>query len=91
MEFTWSPTKADLNLRKHKVSFQEASTVFNDPLSVTYPDPDHSMDENRFIIIGLSQRNKVVVVSHTYTNNSTQIISARPATRRERKFYEQGS
>lgn len=65
MKFEWNPDKAALNLKKHRVSFREASTVFNDPLSVTFPDPDHSYGEERYIIIGLSTASRVLVVPHT--------------------------
>ena len=68
----------------------EAATVFNDPLSLTYPDPDHSHYENRYITIGLSQSGKIIILSHTDRNNKIHIISARIATRQERKFYEEG-
>jgi uncharacterized DUF497 family protein len=72
------------------VSFREASTVFNDPLSVTFPDPDHSYGEERYIIIGLSTASRVLVVPHTDRADCIRIISAREATRQERKFYERG-
>jgi hypothetical protein len=91
MEFEWNPDKAVINLKKHNVSFQEAATVFNDALSVTFPDPDHSVGENRYIIIGISRFGQVLVVSHTDRENRTRIISARRATRQERRFYEEGS
>ncbi len=91
MEFEWNPDKAKLNLEKHGVSFQEATTVFNDPLSVTFPDPDHSIGENRYLIIGLSQFGQILVVSHTDRGEKVRIISARKATRQERRFYEEGS
>jgi hypothetical protein len=91
MEFEWDPNKADYNLKKHGVDFFEASTVFNDPLSITYPDPDHSLDEDRYIIIGLSMSNRLLLVAHTDRNEVTRIISAREATNRERKLYESES
>lgn len=91
MEFEWDPHKADYNLTKHGVDFVEASTVFNDTLSVTYPDPDHSLDEDRYIIIGLSVSNRLLIVAHTDRNEVTRIISARPVTNRERKLYESQS
>jgi uncharacterized protein len=65
MEFEWNPDKAELNIEKHGVSFQEASTVFNDSLSVTFPDPDHSIGENRYVIIGISRFGQLLVVAHT--------------------------
>lgn len=88
MEFEWNPDKAVINLRKHSVSFQEAATVFDDSLSVTFPDPDHSIGEDRYVIIGMSG---LLVVSHTDRGNRTRMISARRATRQERRFYEEGS
>jgi hypothetical protein len=91
MKFEWNPEKAVINLRKHDISFQEATTVFDDPLSVTFPDPDHSIGENRYIIIGMSRSGQLLVVSHTDRENRTRIISARRATRQERRFYEEGS
>lgn len=91
MEFEWNPDKAALNLEKHGVSFQEAATVFNDPLSMTFPDPDHSIGESRYVIIGLSRFGQLLVVAHTDREAKIRIISARKATRQERRFYEQGS
>lgn len=91
MEFEWNPEKAVSNLRKHNVSFQEATTIFDDSLSVTFPDPDHSIGENRYVIIGMSRSGQLLVVSHTDRENRTRIISARKATRQERRFYEEGS
>lgn len=89
MRFTWE-NKAAKNLTKHGVSFEEATTVFGDPLSVTYPDPDHSVDEQRFIIRGMSERGKILVVSHTDDGKLVRVISARDATYGERKSYEEG-
>ncbi|QMS88918.1 BrnT family toxin [Nostoc edaphicum CCNP1411] len=91
MEFEWNPDKAVINLKKHDVSFPEATTVFEDSLSVTFPDPDHSIGENRYIIIGMSGSGNLLVVSHTDRENCTRIISARKATRQERRFYEEGN
>ncbi|MDJ0597960.1 MAG: BrnT family toxin [Crocosphaera sp.] len=91
MEFEWNPDKAIKNIQKHNVSFTEAATIFNDPLSLTYPDPDHSLYENRYITIGLSQTGKIIILAHTDRNNKIRIISARLATRQERRFYEEGS
>ena len=90
MEFEWNPDKATINLRKHNISFHEASTVFGDSLSMTFPDPDHSIEEDRYVIIGMSESGKLLVVSHTDRENRTRIISARRATRQERRFYEEG-
>ncbi len=91
MEFEWNSDKAALNLEKHGVSFQEAATVFNDPLSMTFPDPDHSIGESRYVIIGLSRFGQLLVVAHTDREAKVRIISARKATRQERMFYEEGS
>ena len=88
MQFEWNPDKANSNLKKHGVSFIEAFTVFNDPLSVTFPDPDHSFGEERYVIIGLSSANRILIVPHTDRANRVRIISAREATRNERRFYE---
>jgi hypothetical protein len=87
--FEWDPRKAAANLKKHGVSFEEAMTVFGDPLSLNMPDPDHSEDEERFIVLGTSVRRRRVVVSYTERQPRTRIISARLATRRERRQYEE--
>ncbi|MBD0386712.1 MAG: BrnT family toxin [Nostoc sp. C3-bin3] len=89
MEFEWNLDKAALNLEKHGISFPEAATVFNDPLSVTFPDPDHSIGESRYIIIGVSRFGQLLVVAHTDRGEKVRIISARKATRQEKRFYEQ--
>lgn len=91
MEFEWNPDKAIINIEKHGISFQEASTVFDDPLSVTFPDPSHSIRENRCIIIGVSGFGQLLVVAHTDREENIRIISARKATRKERRFYEEGN
>lgn len=91
MDFEWDPDKAELNLRKHDISFAEAGTVFGDDLAVTVPDPDHSLDEDRFITIGWSNRRRLVMVSHTDRNNRVRIISARELTKTERKEYEEAN
>jgi hypothetical protein len=88
--YEWDPEKAKANLRKHAVSFEEAATVFLDPLAVTYPDPDHSEEERREITIGQSGRQRVVFVSHIQRGDRIRIISARKATRGERKQHEEG-
>jgi len=88
MEFEWDWKKGAGNERKHGVSFHEAASVFGDPLAVTYPDPDHSGDELRFLTFGLSRFNRLLVVSHTDRSDRVRIISARDATRRERRIYE---
>jgi uncharacterized DUF497 family protein len=89
LQFTWEPQKAASNLRKHKVGFPEAATAFADPLSLTISDPDHSVGEERFVLIGQSERRRLVVVAHVERGDLIRIISARPATRRERKTYEE--
>ena len=90
MEFEWDPNKAASNVTKHKVSFREAATVFRDPLSITFDDPDHADDEDRFITIGTSTGGRLLVVAHTDRGNRIRIISARETTRGEREFYEEG-
>ena len=90
LQFAWDARKAAANLRKHGVSFAEAATAFGDPLSITIPDPDHSEDEARFLLIGRSARQHLVVVAHVERGDIIRIISARPATRRERTEYEEG-
>ena len=88
MNFEWNTDKAEKNKRKHGISFQEALTVFQDILSLTYPDMDHSIDEERYLIIGLSSFGNVLVISHTFRNDNIRVISARKATTKERLFYE---
>lgn len=90
MEFEWDKNKAEANLLKHEVSFDEAKTVFNDPLYIDFYDPDHSDKEDRYIIIGESQRSRLLIVSYTEREHKTRLISAREATRREREYYEEG-
>ncbi len=88
LNFEWDDTKARLNVNKHGVTFEEASTVFKDALSTTFPDPSHSFNENRYIILGMTQFSKLLVISHTYREGSVRIISARDATKKEMQFYE---
>ena len=90
LTFRWDPGKAQTNLRKHGVSFPEAVTAFMDLLSTTISDPDHSYDEERFILLGMSDRRRVLVIVHTETDEDIRIISAREANRHERRQYEQG-
>ena len=89
--FEWDANKAKANLTKHKVSFEAATTVFGDPHSLTIPDPAHSQREDRFIIMGQSHEGKLLVVVHTERGDNIRIISARPASRRERKQYEEAN
>ncbi|MFV1988302.1 MAG: BrnT family toxin [Gemmatimonadota bacterium] len=91
MTFEWDPTKAKTNLAKHGVDFREAATVFGDALSFTVPDPDHSTHEQRYVTMGMSSIQRVLVVAHTEDGDRLRIISARCATRREQRAYEQGS
>ena len=91
MEFEWDPEKAAANVRRRRVSFNEAATVIADPLSTTFPDKAHSEGEMRFVTVGVSQRGRLLVVAHTERNDTIRIISARRATRREREFYAQGN
>ncbi len=90
MDFAWDPRKATANLRRHGIAFEEAATVFRDALSVTGSDPDHSVGEHRFVTFGISSRGKLLVVSHADEGLTIRIISARLATRYERKIYEEG-
>jgi hypothetical protein len=90
-EFEWDTEKAESNLQKHDVSFEEAATVFFDPLSLTIPDPLHSDEENRFVTTGLSNQQRQLVVVHSERDDRIRIISARLATSGERKKYESGN
>jgi hypothetical protein len=89
VEFEWDEDKVSENLRKHKVSFAEAATVFADPLGATISDPDHSAEEDRLITIGLSIQSRLLIVSHRDSDHRVRIISARRLTRNERKAYEE--
>ena len=89
MRFEWDPDKAGENLRKHGVSFEEASSALFDPLSATGRDPDHSVGESRFVTFGLSSSGRLLVVSHVERAGRIRIISARVATRPERQIYEE--
>ena len=89
--FEWDDDKAKSNLAKHGVGFEEAATVFADPLSWTIPDPAHSQVEDRFVIIGSSYHGKLLVVVHTERGDNIRVISARRASRQERKAYEEAS
>jgi uncharacterized DUF497 family protein len=90
VHFTWDPRKAVANVRKHGVGFREAATVVEDALSATLPDQQHSINEQRFVTIGVLSRGRLLVVAHTEPENTSRVISARPATRQEPTFYEGG-
>ena len=86
MKFTWDPVKAESNIAKHGIDFREAATTFLDPLSTTFPDVDHSLDEERFSTIGMSAHVRILVVSHTESEDNIRIISAGQATKHEQNF-----
>jgi uncharacterized DUF497 family protein len=88
IDFEWDVAKAKTNLSKHRVAFSEASTVLRDRLSITIHDPDHSVDEDRYITIGASIAGRLLMVAHTDRGDRTRIISARELTRKEREAYE---
>jgi uncharacterized protein len=90
MEFEWDKQKAESNLSKHDISFEEAQTVFDDPLYVDFYDPDHSEDEHRYIIIGESSKSCILLISYTERGDKIRIISARPLTKQELKAYQEG-
>ena len=90
MEFEWDSKKATENIQKHGVAFQEAATVFGDPLAITFDDPDHSSSEDRHITFELSLQKRLIVVAHTERGDRTGIIIARLMDRKERKIYEEG-
>ena len=89
LRFDWDPDKPASDERKHGVPFPEAATAFGDPLSITIPDPERSVGEARFVLVGLTYQGRLVVVAHAETVDSIRIISARPATTAERRSYEQ--
>lgn len=89
MRFEWDPEKASSNVDSHGVSFEEAATVFGDPLAITFFDPDHSENEDRCLTFGISLNNRLLLVVHTDREESTRIVSAREATRREMRQYEE--
>jgi uncharacterized DUF497 family protein len=90
MEFEWDPKKAEKNFKKHGITFQEAATVFGDPLAITFQDPDHSMEEDRQLTFGQSLQRRLIVVSHIKSGERTRIINARLMGRNERVIYEEG-
>lgn len=87
--FEWDPKKAAANARTHGVSFEEATEVFGDPLAINLPDPDHSRAEERFVVLGLSHQSRLLVVSYAERGLRTRLISARLASRAERRRYEE--
>jgi uncharacterized protein len=87
--FEWDPNKASANVQKHGVTFKEAATVFRDDFSVTVLDPDHSIEEERFITVGMSSQNQLLMIAHTERSERIRVISARPLTPRERRQYEE--
>lgn len=89
LTFEWDEVKATNNLTKHGISFEEAKTIFNDPLSISIPDPDHSADEMRYIDIGMSANGRLLVVVYTERGQNIRLISSRKVTRREQRVYEQ--
>ncbi|MFN8484801.1 MAG: BrnT family toxin [Anaerolineae bacterium] len=91
MDFEWDDRKAAHNVAKHGVAFTDAITAFADPLAITYPDPDHSNEEDRFITIGRSAAERLLIISHADRGEVTRIISAREVTRKERRLYESGN
>jgi hypothetical protein len=90
VDFEWDEAKAEANFEKHGISFADAATVFGDPLYVDFYDPDHSSDENRYLIIGASKEGRILIVSYTERNGVVRLISAREVTPTERKAYEEG-
>jgi len=90
MRFEWDPRKAAANLKKHGIAFQEAATVFGDPLAITFQDPDHSEEEERQMTYGLFQQMRLIIVSHMQRKDQMRIINARLMDRKERVIYEEG-
>ena len=90
MKIEWDPKKAKSNFEKHGVSFEEAATALSDPMAATGADPDHSLSEERYATFGVSEKGRLVVVSHTEKDETIRIISARKASKGERELYEEG-
>jgi uncharacterized protein len=90
MKIEWDPKKGKSNLKKHGVSFEEAATALSDPMAATGADPDHSITEERYVTFGVSEKGRLVVVSHTEKNDTIRIISARKASKGEQELYEEG-
>jgi hypothetical protein len=88
-DFEWDPEKAEKNFRKHEVSFEEASSIFDDPMFITVLDEEHSDDEERYITIGFSNKTRLLLVAHSERDNRIRIISARKVTKNEEKFYKE--
>ncbi len=91
LNFEWDEEKAEANLKKHRASFDEATTVFSDPFSITIPDPAHSAEEDRYIDIGASEKGRILVVVYTERGTTIRIISCRKATPAEHRRYEEGA
>ena len=89
LEFEWDPKKAAMNLRKHRVSFEEAASVFNDEFATVYEDPDHSQHERMYLSIGASARGRLLIIAYSYRGVRIRIISARQVTKQEREMYEE--
>jgi len=89
MRLGWDPQKANSNLRKHNVAFEEAATALGDPLAATGSDPDHAVSESRYVTFGTSERGRLLVVAHTEQGDTIRIISARLASKREQRMYEE--
>ena len=90
MEVEWDPAKAAENVSKHRVRFEEATSVFGDPLAITFDDPDNSNSKSRYLTLGVSDRGRLLIVSHPYRRRHVRLISARQMVRSERKIYEEG-
>jgi hypothetical protein len=90
MKIEWDPEKAKSNLKKHGISFEEAATALSDPMAATGADPDHSISEERYVTFGVSEKGRLVVVSHTEKDETIRIISARKASKGEKELYEEG-
>ena len=90
MKIEWDRKKAKINIRKHEVSFEEAATALSDPMAATGPDPDYSISEERYITFGVSEKGRLLVVSHTEEGENIRIINARKASKGERELYEEG-
>jgi uncharacterized DUF497 family protein len=90
MRIEWDPEKAKSNLKRHGISFEEAATALSDPMAATGADPDHSITEERYVTFGVSEKGRLVVVSHTEKDETIRIISARKASKGEKELYEEG-